>query len=182
MSQITGSVVTSEGLAHIVRNLRPRDRHEIFALRWNDDEDQFVAEVMAVAGSLWSMWSLDGEPVAVNGVVPVRPGVVIAGAFGTGKWRSVVRPMTRWSLNYVIPVLKLSKFHRGEAYVLASNNDSRHWIKLLGGEVESLLKGFGREREDYLLYAWDLTREEKNDVLLQRKGAQQRPANPNGYS
>ena len=88
---VTAAPVTKEGLAFIVRNLRERDRAEIFALRWNDDEDQFVEQVRGYMGDLWRLWSLDGEPVAVNGVVPVRPGVVIAGAFGTPKWRSVVQ-------------------------------------------------------------------------------------------
>lgn len=161
--------VTPEALRYIARNLRPRDRREIFALRWHDDEEAFVAEVCNVAGDLWRLWSLDGEPVAVNGVVPVRPGVVIAGAFGTNRWRSVVKSMTRWSLEYVIPILRQANYHRGEAYVLAENTDSRRWIELLGGEVEAVLKGFGRGREDFLLYAWDLTRERKANVFLRGK-------------
>lgn len=166
--------VTEAGLHHIVKNLRLRDRQEIFALRWDDDEAWFVTDILHVAGELWRMWSLDGEPVAVNGVVPVRPGVVAAGAFGTKKWRSIVRPMTRWSLEYVIPILKNSGHHRGEAYVLAANTDSRRWIELLGGEIEAALKGYGRGREDFLLYAWDLTRERSDDVLRRR----QRPERP----
>jgi hypothetical protein len=169
MSQVTSEPVTAPALAHIVRNLRPRDRVEIFSLRWNDDEDQLVREVCAFAGDLWRLWLLDGEPVAVNGVIPVRPGVVIAGAFGTKKWRQIVKPMTRWSLEFVIPVLKASNYHRGEAYVLASNSDSRRWIELLGGEVETLLKGYGRQREDFLLYAWDLTREGGDHVFRRRQ-------------
>lgn len=175
--KVEATPVRPDGLRYIVRNLRSRDRDEIFALRWTDDEDQFVAEVCATAGDLWRMWSVDGEPVAVNGVVPVRPGVVIAGAFGTNKWRSVVRPMTRWSLDYVIPLLHRAGYHRGEAYVLARNTDSRRWIELLGGEVQAVLTGFGRGREDFLLYAWDLTRERSERHVLLR-GRQQGPKRP----
>ena len=163
--------VTPAALKHIVSNLRPRDRAEIFALRWHDDEDQLVFELCQVAGDLWKLWTLDGEPVAVNGVVPVRPGVVIAGAFGTNKWRSIIRPMTRWSLDFVIPCLKASNYHRGEAYVLAANTDSRRWIELLGGEVETLLRGYGRQREDFLLYAWDLTRERGQSCVSEAAAA-----------
>jgi len=173
--KVEATLVSLEGLRSLVRNMRPRDRREIFALRWTDDEDQFALEVSRTAGDLWRMWSVDGEPVAVNGVVPVRPGVVIAGAFGTKRWKSIVRPMTRWSLDYVIPILHQANFHRGEAYVLAANIDSRRWIELLGGEVEAVLKGFGRGREDFLLYAWDLTRERNEHVLLRRR-AQDRAA------
>jgi hypothetical protein len=163
----SSSPVTSTGVAHIVRNLRPRDRCEVFALRWDDDENHLVHDVCQIAGDLWRIWSWDGEPVAVMGVVPVRPGVVVSTAFGTDKWPAVVRPATRWVRDYLIPILKNSNFHRGEAYSLASPGNSRHWIELLGGEVEALLKGYGRGREDFLLYAWDLTRERSSHVLQQ---------------
>jgi hypothetical protein len=170
-------MVTPETLRHIVHHLRLRDRQEMFALRWNDDEEKLVNDICLVAGDLWRLWSFDGEPVAVNGVVPVRPGVVIAGAFGTDKWRRIIKSMTRWSLDFVIPVLKTANYHRGEAYVLASHTDSRRWIEMLGGEVEALLKGYGRNREDFLLYAWDLTQERSSHVLRRRKSFKQRSTN-----
>lgn len=174
--KVEAHMVTPEALRYIAHNLRPRDRAEIFAMRWNDDEEAFVAEVCSVAGDLWRLWSLDGEPVAVNGVVPVRPGVVIAGAFGTNKWRSIIKPMTRWSLDYVIPLLRQAGYHRGEAYVLARNTDSRRWIELLGGELEAVLKGYGRGREDFLLYTWDLTREKAQNDVLRKRRSPDRPA------
>lgn len=168
-SPITVSEVTHEGLTHIVRNLRERDRHEIFALRWDDDEAAFVNSVMAVAGDLWRMWHLDGEPVAIAGVIPIRPGVTIGGAFGTEKWPRVVRSITRFGIQFIVPVLKANGYHRIEVYVLASNTDSAAWIELMGGKLEAVLKGFGRAREDYLLYANDLTRDGgTNDVFLWR--------------
>ena len=160
-------MASREGIAHIVRNLRARDRAEIFALRWNDDEDTLIDQVSANAGALWRVWSWDGEPVAINGVVPVRPGVVVAGAFGTDKWRFTLRAMTRWSLEFVIPALRCSNYHRGEAYVLASNTDSRRWIESLGAEIESVLLRYGRNREDFLLYVWDLTKDKDQDHVLQ---------------
>lgn len=174
---VRSTLVGKEGLAHIVANLRPRDRAEIFGMRWDDDEKLLVEQINLAAGDLWRMWWVDDEPVAVNGVCPIRPGVVIAGAFGTNKWRRTIRAMTRWSLDYVIPVLVRAGYHRGEAYVLAVNTDSRRWIELLGGEVEALLKGFGRSREDYLLYAWDLTLwETRKNVLLQQPKGPKRAA------
>ncbi len=149
--------VSREGITHIVRNLRARDRAEIFALRWHDDEDALIDEIATIAHDMWKIWSWHSEPVAMNGVVPLRPGVVMACAFGTDQWRHTIRAMTHWSREWVIPALQLAHYHRGEAQVLASNTDSRRWIESLGGEVECLLKGYGKHREDYLLYAWDLT-------------------------
>jgi len=88
-----------------------------------------------------------------------------------------LRPMTRWSMGFVIPTLRNAGYHRGEAYVLAANTDSRRWVEMLGGEVESLLKGYGREREDYLLYAWDLTRERSDRHVLQQPKRSKRATN-----
>jgi len=152
-------------IAHIVRHLRARDRAEIFGLRWSDDEDQLVNDIAGVAGMMWRVWRYQGEPVAMNGIVPLRPGVVSAGAFGTDKWRHVVRAMTRWSREFVIPSLQLANYHRGEAMTLASNVDSRRWIESLGGQVEAYLHHYGRNREDYVLYAWRLD----EDVFWRRR-------------
>ena len=161
--------VSREAIEHIVRNLRPRDRREIFALRWDDNEDQLIDEISNYAGAMWRVWSWDGEPVAVNGVLPVRPGVAMAGAFGTDKWKFTLRAMTRWSLDFVIPALRSANYHRGEAHVLASNTDSRRWIEALGGKVEALLQGFGRERENFLLYVWDLTEHRSSSDVSTRQ-------------
>ena len=169
--------VSRGGLTHIIRNLRERDRREIFALRWDDDEDQFILDMERQAGAMWKVWSWDSVPVSVNGVVPVRPGVVVCGAFGTDDWRKTLRPMTHWSRTFVIPALQTSNYHRGEAYVLATNTDSRRWIEMLGGRVEALLQGYGRNREDYLLSVWDLTKNRSDsDVHWRRGRGQQWPA------
>lgn len=148
--------ITRADVAHIVRNLRERDRREIYALRWNDDEDTLVDQVFATAGPMWRVWHYRDEPVAINGVLPLRPGVVSAAAFGTDKWRRIVRPMVEWSRDWVIPRLKIAGYHRGEACALAANVDGRRFIELLGGQVEAYLHKYGRNREDFVLYAWRL--------------------------
>ena len=174
MSRLSIGYVTEDGIRHIVANLRERDRREIFALRWDDDENSLVREVCHVAGELWRMWSWDQEPAAVAGMVPIRPGVVIGGAFGTHLWPRVVKSVTQWGIYSIVPILKSAGYHRLEVYVLAENTDSRRWIELMGGEVEALLRGFGRKREDYLIYVNDLTQDkEKPHVLLRRR--QKRP-------
>jgi hypothetical protein len=157
--------VTREGVTHIVCNLRPRDRAEIFALRWDDSEAQLIADVTRMAGPLWKIWSWDHEPVAINGVILSRPGVAQACAFGAEKWRFTLRDMTRWSREWVIPALQAANYHRGEAYVLAANVDARKWIEALGGEIEAYLHQYGRNCEDFILYTWRL-----NDVSRWRRG------------
>lgn len=156
-------------IRHIVENMRERDRREIMALRWDDSAPLFMNEVVEFAGAMWRVWEKDGEPVAIGGVTPMRPGVVLVGAFGTAQWRCAVRQIITWGRNWVIPRLLAANFHRGEAYALASNTDSRKFIEALGGEIEAVLHHYGREREDFLLYTWRL-----DDVHRWRRGRQER--------
>lgn len=159
---------TREGIAHIVNHMRERDRQEIMALRWDSDLTQFANDVCCYAGATWRMWERNGVPVAIAGVTPVRPGVVQAGAFGTPDWKYAARHIIGWGRNWMIPRLIAANFHRAEAYALASNTDSRRFIEALGGEIETPLHHYGREREDFILYLWRL-----DDVHRWRRRGQQ---------
>lgn len=152
--------ILEDDVMHIVRNLRERDRREIFALRWDDDEDNLALTIYAHAGAMWRLWRWQGEPVAMCGIVPQRPGVATAGAFGTDKWPYVLRPMLHWARDWALPRLIVSGHHRIEAYALASNVDGHRFIQMLGGEREAYLREYGRDREDFVLYVRRL-----NDVL-----------------
>jgi RimJ/RimL family protein N-acetyltransferase len=162
MDQVTLSRHTVErgDIEHIAHHLRDRDKREIFALRWDDDVDRFIGDIELNAHALWNAWRWDGEPIALNGVVIVRPGVVIAGAFGTDKWHYAVRGIINHAWEFTIPALQASGYHRGEAYVMAVNTDSRLFIEALGAEKEAYLHQYGRNCEDFVLYRWRL-----NDVL-----------------
>jgi len=157
VSDVSEHMVTPGDLVHVVANLRQRDRDEIFALRWNNDEQELLNQLVVVIGDLWRVWRYQREPVAICGVLPQRPGVVSAACFGTDKWRHVIRPMTTWGMNWLIPVLQDAGFHRGEAHVSATNEQSKRWLASIGAYKEAYLHQYGRNREDYILYAWRLT-------------------------
>ena len=72
-----------EEIAHITRNLRSRDQAELYALRWHSNPDELVNEILIYAHAMWRMFCVDAEPAAMAGVIPTRPGVVSAAAFGT---------------------------------------------------------------------------------------------------
>jgi hypothetical protein len=153
---VKGPPFAREEVAHIVRNLRARDQAEIYALRWNNDPDQLTDEMLTVAHAMWRIFCVDAEPVAMAGVIPTRPGVVSAGAFGTELWPLVVRHVTRFARDWSIPRLRKANCHRAECYALATNHDSRGWLISLGAEEEAYLRGYGRDQQDFILYAWRL--------------------------
>jgi hypothetical protein len=153
--------VTEAGLRYIVTNLRPRDAAEIFALRWDDDREAFARDFLPLCGAMCSVWERNGVPVSVQGVVCTRPGVWEVFAFGTDLWPSVVLDMTRHATRYIMPALLRVGFHRAECRALASHTDSRKWIEFLGAREETILKGFGRNGEDFVGYVWG-----RDDVQL----------------
>src|SRR5262249_27224085 len=155
LDEVTDEVISTEriareDIAYIVHRLRERDRREIFALRWNDDDDQLIETIFAVTGPTWRLWRYGDEPVAMSGVSLMRPGVVTTGAFGTDKFPRVARPILAWGRRWVIPRLQAAQYHRAEAFALASNIDGQRFIQLLGGRREAYLRKYGRNREDFI--------------------------------
>jgi RimJ/RimL family protein N-acetyltransferase len=157
--------VTHTGLTHIVQNLRPRDDEEIFALRWNDNRDEFVRDYLPLMGATCVIWERDGVPVSCQGIVCIRPRVWEVFGFGTACWPSVILSMTRYATRAIMPSLLRVGFHRAECRALAVHEDSRRWIEFLGAHEEGVLKGYGRGGEDFVSYVW-----RRDDVLkrLQR--------------
>lgn len=144
----------AERVAYIVRNLRARDAEELFALRWDDDRDELVRHVMSYAGAMAVVWELDGLPVAAQGSAPLRPGVWANWCFGTELWPRVLLSMTRHARSFIMPKLVRAGFHRAEATSLLSHTDARGWIESLGGRLESVQRGAGRNGEDFATYVW----------------------------
>jgi len=148
--------IEREDIAHIVHHLRERDRREMFALRWDDNEEHLTDAIFAVAGPMWRLWCWRDEPVALSGIIPQRPGVVMAGAFGTERFPRVARAILSWGRRWVIPRLQAAQYHRGEAYALAANIDGQRFIEAMGGRKEAYLHKYGRDREDFVLFVWRL--------------------------
>lgn len=146
--------VTEEGLRFIVHHMRERDRAEIYALRWDDDPESLVSDLMRVVGAMCSVWERDGVPVSVQGAVALRPGVWEVFAFGTPGWPRLVFDMTKHAKRYIIPALLRVGFHRAECRALLSHVDSRRWIVSLGAYQEGLLDRCGRAGETFVSYVW----------------------------
>ena len=155
MTQVTREPVTREAVDHILAHLREHDRHEILAQRWDDDLDALAAFVMALAcNDLWRVFRADGEPVALIGATLIRPGVCTLCGFGSHRWGQVIRPLTRYVLDEMMPAVLRSGVHRAEAYVMAENTRNLRWITSLGGEIEGVLRGYGRGGEDFVVLGW----------------------------
>jgi hypothetical protein len=164
--EITREKVTRAAVDYILANLREHDRREILALRWNDDLDPVADYVMALAcNPLWQAFWAHGEPVALIGATLIRPGVVMICGFGTKRWHRVIRPLSRYVLDEMMPAILSTDVHRAEAYAMAENTQNIRWIRgLFGGEIEGVLRGYGRGGEDFVVIAW-----RRDDVSARRR-------------
>jgi hypothetical protein len=146
--------VTEERLRYVVTHMRERDHAEIYALRWDEDPEKLVQEMLPVTRAMCWVWERDGVPVSVQGAVPSRPGVWQVFAFGTDDWPRVVLDMTRLARRFIVPALLRAGFRRCECRALASHVDSRKWIVSLGAHEEAVLEAFGNKGETFISYVW----------------------------
>lgn len=158
---ITGVPITSDNALYVCAHMRDRDREEIFATRWHDDPHLLAQEIMRWAGPMCVCWMRGGTPIALQGALPLWPGVWSVWAFGTDEWRAAIPTMTRHARTFVIPALLGAGFHRAEARAMKDHTDSRRWIEALGGKLEVELPGYGKHGEDFVCYVW-----RPEDVLL----------------
>jgi hypothetical protein len=149
---------------HITANLRPADRLEAHATRWNDSDEDLATEIMAWAGGVSWIAALPdtGEPVAVLGACNVWPGYWSCFMMTTDKFPQIGFPLTKFAKNRMIPLLMELGGWRGEARSMVSHTEAHRWLEALGAKRESTLKCYGKNGEDYFNYVWT-----RNDVYAQ---------------
>jgi hypothetical protein len=142
---------------HVVRNLRERDRVEIFACEYGEDPVDFARRTCSLGAFQWGAY-LDGKPVAVIGAVPKWPNVWQVFAFGTDDWPKVVLTLTRHARRFMVPAMFRAGAHRLECAALETHADSRRWLeRCFGAKPEVLLAHYGKNGENFVNYV--VTRE-----------------------
>lgn len=135
----------------IAQRMRPADRSEILATRWSDD-----LEPVALDASMSTLaFCLAGErPIAAIGGAPRHPGVWTAWMFATDEFPRIGRAATAFARRAILPAMIRAGAHRIEMRSAADHTEAHRWIEVLGGRAEATLREYGRDRRDFLLYAW----------------------------
>jgi hypothetical protein len=142
-----------DALIHICANMREWDRREIYATRWNDDPAALADECLS-AGDFAYIFGTD-EPIGIIGAVPLWPGVWSVFLFGTDNVKHVGLPLTKWVKRVMMPTLiEDMGCHRAECRSIEGHTDAQSWLEHLGVRRESSLPGYGRNGEDFWVYAW----------------------------
>lgn len=134
---------------HVVKNMRERDKEEIYNLRFDDNPYTILNDVMAQSNFAWVAW-VDDRPTAVFGGAPTHPGVWSMFCFATDEFPRLALGLSRFAIKTVVPTL----FGEIGAHRLQCDSHERHvsahkWLKLLGAEREAVKVGYGRDGANY---------------------------------
>jgi hypothetical protein len=147
------SECTHDTVLHVARNMRDRDREEIYNVRWDDNPFTIVNDVMARREFSWVAWR-DQMPCAVIGGMLVHPGVWSMYCFATDDFPRVAIGLTRFAGKTLVPTL----FDKVGAHRLQCDSHEKHvdahrWLSTFGAELESVKRAYGRDGADYFTFA-----------------------------
>ena len=137
----------------VCRNLREVSRREMFLSLWSDEPDVLAEAIHQTNQFAWAFWC-DGEPAAVVGAYPMHPGVWGLFGFGTDKYAKIMLSVTKHARRFMMPALLNAGAHRAQCIAPADHYEQHKWLRFLGAEEESTMRGYGKNREDVKMFAW----------------------------
>lgn len=147
--------ITEGDLSFIVHNMREWDRREVYAVSSTDDPGELVDHLLANMGKFaFIACHDDGEPVVAIGAVMGWPGFWSPWAIGTDRFAEIALPLTRFVRNEMIPAMKDLGFRRAECFSMVGHTESHRWLAACGGCAEYTSKSYGKNGEDFVLFAW----------------------------
>lgn len=141
----------------IALNMRERDYEECSALSFCENRHE-LAEEIARSWSTSETTIICGTKeiggIAVFTYMPLRKGVWNMGLVATDKFNKIHLSLTKLIIKSIIPTLDKAGAHRVEAQSIAGYSSVHNWLKFLGLEQESVIKGYGKNGEDFVNFAY----------------------------
>lgn len=140
-----------ESVLYVAKNMRERDREEIYGTRFEDNPFHLTYDVMAQSSFAWVAWR-DELPAVVIGAGQRHPGVWSVFCFGTDQFGRVAIDLTRFVTKQMVPKLFEIGAHRLECDSHIKHTDAHRWLKICGAWQEGVKRGYGRDGSDYLTF------------------------------
>lgn len=141
-------------VCYVTQHMREADAAEVHARRWDSDADSLAAEVTTAWGRFgWVVYN-DDEPIAILGATQLWPGVWSAWMVATDSFPKVGLFVTRFVRKRMIPLLREDGAHRCDALSAIGHRWAHKWLEKLGARKETVLKDYGKNREDFIVYRW----------------------------
>lgn len=150
---MTLAPLTYEPVLYVAENMREWDKREIYATRWDDDPASLARDAMVVPDFAW-LASHGGEPVAAFGAIPLHPGVWSVWLFGTDNFSKIGFSLTKTLKRSMLPALVEHGVHRLECLSMEGHVVAQRWLEGFGAKPERLVPEYGRNRENFISYAW----------------------------
>lgn len=147
---------TNDQIRYVAQNMRQRDFEEFRAISHFDTRQQIAEALVVKYAPLRSVLcaSDDQGPIAIGGIVGIRPGTSGGLFYATDRFPAVILPATRWIRRYMFPQLAREGIHRLEVISLAAYPEMHRWLRTLGFEAETgPMKNFGRDGEPFIQFA-----------------------------
>jgi RimJ/RimL family protein N-acetyltransferase len=132
--------------------VKPYNDLDITKLRIREGDDWGgFSEIAIQSGNAFTVWD-DDEPVAAMGIIPAYKHVGGVWAVITDGARGHGFELTRYAQNLLILMMRNMNMHRVQAFVKKEKPEYVRWAKLLGFEVEGVMrKGTPEQRDMYLM-------------------------------
>ena len=93
-------------------------------------------------------------PVCIGGGIEHRPNVVTLLLFATDRFPYVALSLTRFVTRSLFTQYRNAGVHRIEAVSMVGHDEAHRWIETLGLKREAVLRGYGKNGETFLQFAW----------------------------
>lgn len=141
-------------VSFVAAHMRDADRREIYCQR-ADDNARAMAVTMTYTSPVHCYAAFEeGSPVAVFGAGELHPNMWTAWAFGTPRMRRAIPAVSRHIRNEMIPAILEAGAYRCEVRSIIDHDIAHRWLEGLGAVRESKLPGYGKNGEDFVLFAW----------------------------
>ena len=139
----------------IALNMRERDYEECSALSFAENRHELAEEIARLGLSLRRpLCAAQKKKVGSQRFyMPLRHGVWNMGLIATDQFNKIHLSLTRLIIKSIIPILDNAGAHRVEAQSIAGYSSVHNWLKFLGLE-ESVIKGYGKNGEDFVNFAY----------------------------
>jgi hypothetical protein len=156
MATVVKTGVNWVHLWKMMTNLREKDRAEVYALLAYENDYRFAFESAAAISNLGrgALFWVDGKPTALGAFTEHWPGVWNVWMIGTEDFDHCVMPLMRWVRTTAREILDDVGGHRLQCESMSTYKDAHKMIRALGGIEESVMRGRGKNGEDYKMFVW----------------------------
>ena len=158
-------------VAAVALTMREADRREIFACRTSYDPLVIAYGITKASRFGGVALTPSGRPAAVVSAIERWPRVYEVAMFATDEWPAVAWSLTRFVSQRMRPAMLKAGGHRAECRSIVGHDVAHAWLDRLGFRCEARLPDFGKDREEFLLFAWRLSDHVRSGTLRRRRPA-----------